>query len=118
MRPKMTPAEKHQTDTGEQRSNARYLPDDSVEVEVLADGRRLRGVVQDISVRGMRLALGDRCAVGSGVRLEHPVAGSFSGVCVWSSGDCVGIELAEPQREIERVLQCLCLLVGVRRPGR
>lgn len=111
----MTPAEKIHPEPAEQRKSPRYQPDEAIDIDLLADGRRLRAVVQDVSVRGMKLALPDGCSVGSPVKLEHPAAGSFRGICVWSTGRAVGIELLEPKREIERVLQCICLLIGLRK---
>ncbi|SMF79066.1 PilZ domain-containing protein [Tistlia consotensis] len=116
----MTPAEKFDPELAEQRKSLRYLPDEAIDIDLLTEGRRLRAVVQDVSVRGMKLALPDGCPdgspVGSPVMLEHPAAGSFRGVCVWSDERAVGIELVEPKREIERVLQCICLLIGLRKP--
>lgn len=109
----MTPAEKIHPDDAERRAGPRYQPEQTIDIELLADGRRSRAVVRDISLRGMKLAPADACAVGSRVLLEHPVAGSFHGVCIWRDEEEVGVELFEPAREIERVLQCLCLLVGV-----
>lgn len=112
----MTPAEKYEADQAERRSSPRYNPDDAIDIDLLTGGQRLRAVVQDVSVRGMKLALAADCPVGSAVRLEHPAAGSFRGVCIWREEDAIGVELVEPAREIERVLQCICLLIGLRSP--
>ncbi|MEX2630286.1 MAG: PilZ domain-containing protein [Tistlia sp.] len=120
----MTPAEQTRPEQAERRTADRHPPDEAIGIELLADGRRLRGIVRDVSVKGMKLALGEfdseswpegwaaGCPVGSRVLIEHPVAGTFRGVCIWSQGRELGIELLEPTREIERVLQCICLLIG------
>lgn len=112
----MTPAEKFEADQAERRSGARYDPDEAIDIDLLTGGRRLRAVVQDVSVGGMRLALAADCPVGSPVRLEHPAAGSFRGICIWRDDQAIGVEFVEPARQIERVLQCICLLIGLRSP--
>jgi hypothetical protein len=108
----MTPAEKFEPEQAERRSGSRYPSEEAVGIDLLNEGRRLRALVRDVSVDGMKLSLAEACAVGSPVLLEHPVAGSFRGVCVWSEQQEIGVELLEPAREIERVLQCICLLIG------
>ncbi len=98
----------------ERRGHPRYLPDDAIQIELEAEGRRFHATVDDISVRGMRLLTDERCAVGSAVALAHPGAGDFRGICVWVEDGAFGVELVEPKREIERVLQCICLMIGLR----
>lgn len=109
---KMTPAEKFEPEQAERRASSRYPCEDVVGIDLLTEGRRQPALVRDVSLEGMKLSLAGACAVGTPVQLEHPVAGSFRGICVWREQQEIGIVLIEPAREIERVLQCVCLLIG------
>ena len=107
-------SEEQTVDRAERRQWTRYQLQESTQIALHLGDQIISAQVEDISRRGMRLsAIGDLQA-GSVIELSHPVAGQFQGNCVWRGEDAIGIQLDVPASELERVLQCLCLLLNVK----
>jgi hypothetical protein len=86
-------------------------------------GEQLGGcVIEDISLGGARLRFDDAPPEGEAMILEHIVAGCFPGRIVWTKGNVAGFRFDQPERPLERELQCVALMIGgddtqsVRRP--
>lgn len=81
-----------------------------------------RCIIEDISLGGARLRFDDAPPDGEALILEHMVAGCFPGKIVWTEGTVAGFQFDQPERPLNRELQCVALMVGgddtqsVRRP--
>ena len=97
---------------GEDRSKSkRYLLDEQPPITATFEGRLYTCRILDVSMDGIRLRFEGDIPKGNVVALEHPTAGTLSGVCVWRDEDSMGVELQLPKRELERVLKCICLVL-------
>ncbi len=79
-------------------------------------------IIEDISLGGARLSFDRAPPDGEALILEHIVAGCFPGRIVWTRGNMAGYQFDQPDRPLERELQCVALMIGgddtqsVRRP--
>lgn len=100
-----------QMDENERRNHERHPITETTSLTVVTEAGSFPCVVEDLSFGGIRLRFdGDIPAVEE-LRLEHPTAGTFVGRCAWSGNRVVGVQFDEQEREIERALQCVALMV-------
>ncbi len=95
----------------ERRKSKRYMLDEQPPITATSGGRLYSCRILDVSLDGVRLRFERDIPKGNVVALEHPSAGTLCGVCVWRDEDTMGVELQLPQRELERLLKCICLVL-------
>jgi hypothetical protein len=95
----------------DRRKSKRYLLDEQQPITATSGGRLYACRILDVSMDGVRLHFERDIPQGNVVALEHPIAGTLCGVCVWRDADSMGVELQLPKRELERLLKCICLVL-------
>lgn len=96
----------------ERRRSPRFELDGNTPLVLNSDGRSYSCAIEDISVDGLRLHFEGSTPKKGAVSLEHPAIGVLQADCVWSTSDDVGVMLDEPERDLQRVLQCVSLIVN------
>ncbi len=97
---------------GEDRRNSkRYLVEDQPPITATSGGRLYTCRILDVSMDGIRLRFDTQMPSGKVIALDHPSAGTLCGICVWRDSATMGVELQLPQRELERLLKCICLVL-------
>ena len=95
----------------DRRKSRRYPTTEHAPVTVTSGGKIYAGHVEDISLDGIRLRFRDDVPDGRVVALDHPVAGTLCGSCVWRRPGELGVELQLPKAGLERALRCICLVL-------
>lgn len=95
----------------ERRNYERHPIMETTSLTVVTDGGRFPCVVEDLSFGGVKLRFEAAVPDVDELRLEHPLAGTFVGRCVWQGDDIIGVEFDQKEREIEQALQCVALMV-------
>ena len=93
------------------RREARYPLRQAALVDLRIGSVRLASLIEDVSMGGMGLNAPDGLLPAPNVVITHPVLGTLAGRCAWQAGGRMGIALVAPQRELERVLQVLYLVM-------
>jgi hypothetical protein len=95
----------------ERRRAPRHAVEHAAPLPATAGGRVYSCGIEDISVSGIRLRFRGEAPEGRVIALEHPMAGTLCGACVWREGRHLGVEFQSPHGEVERVLRCVCLVL-------
>lgn len=95
----------------ERRRSLRFVLPRQEDITLVAEGTKYHGKLEDVSIGGAKLRLNGDSPPKGDFRLEHSVAGSIDGTCMWHDGTCVGVsfELTDPALQ----LISLCLRQGV-----
>ncbi len=94
------------------RAHERHPVTAKTSVTVVTDAGTYPCVVEDLSFGGIRLRFYGAVPDVRELRLEHPTAGTFVGRCAWSGGAVMGVQFDQQEREIERALKCVALMVS------
>ena len=81
-----------------QRMNARWL------AELSTDGKRMPCIVEDISVGGAMLHVGEQLREGDAVSLTIVDFGPITGAVAWRRGDRIGLRFDEQQSSTAVIL--------------
>ncbi len=102
----------------ERRRYARCAIDQPTSVTLTAAGRDYPCALADVSLCGARISLGQGAEVipNGTVRLTHAEAGAIEAETIWHAGGTAGIAFEEPQRELERALQCISMTLHPDKP--
>lgn len=95
----------------ERRKSRRYAAPDRSPITATAGGKVYNCYVEDISLDGIKLRFQDDMPQSRVIALDHPVAGTLCGSCVWRQPGELGVELQLPKAGLERVLRCICLVL-------
>lgn len=95
----------------ERRRAPRHAVAHDAPLTATSGGRVYSCGIEDISLSGLRLRFRAEAPAGRVIALEHPMAGTLCGACVWREGQHLGVELQSPHGEVERVLRCVCLVL-------
>lgn len=98
-------------DSSERRRGDRLPVEKRPRLTATSGGRSYDCQVLDVSVHGMRLRFPDAVPDGNVIALDHPVAGTICGRCVWRNGEELGVELLVPSTDLERILRCVYLVI-------
>lgn len=96
----------------ERRHWMRVAPDKQTGIALYAGNRRYDCRVENVSLSGIMLRLTPQAMPEGEVRLEHPSAGTFTGTAAWRRGGTLGIAFPRPERELDRALQCVSLIMA------
>ena len=107
-----TPANKAPRNAPERRCYTRLVPDSPTSIRLRAGERNYDCQVEDISLSGIKLRLKSKLPADERLLLEHKAGGSFVGRPVWRSQDTLGIAFDLPEKDLERALQCISILVN------
>jgi hypothetical protein len=104
-----------QTAIQDEHAERRHWPRHELEeppiLTVLADGRSYDCQVIDLSLGGARLRFtGDKPRHGE-FTLQHHTAGDLRCKRTWRRNGVAGIAFHDPDRMLERLLQCICLML-------
>lgn len=92
------------------KSDRRAVPERRP-IVAMAGGKVYTCFIEDISPHGVRLSFERTMPEGNVIALDHPIAGTLCGVCAWRDEVNMGVELQFPHGEMERILQCICLVL-------
>jgi len=95
----------------ERRRSLRFVLPRQEDIVLHAEGTEYRCKLEDVSIGGAKLRLTGDLPTPSGFRLEHAVAGSIEGTCMWHDGGSIGV--AFPLTDPALRLISLCLRQGV-----
>ena len=95
----------------ERRKSRRHPTAEHAPVTVTSGGKVYTCYVEDISLNGIRLRFQDDVPDSNVIALDHPVAGTLCGSCVWRKPGELGVELVFPKAGLERALRCICLVL-------
>lgn len=95
----------------ERRNHERHPFDEITSLTVVTEGGAYPCVVENLSFGGIKLCFEGPVPEVDELNLEHPRAGTFVGRCVWQRGSHMGVQFDLPDRDIERALQCVALMV-------
>lgn len=98
-------------DHKERRNHERHPFDEITSLTVVTEGGAYPCVVENLSFGGIKLRFEGPVPEVDELNLEHPRAGTFVGRCVWQHGSLMGVQFDLPDRDIERALQCVALMV-------
>ena len=95
----------------ERRRSLRFVLPRQEDVILTVGGQQYQGKLEDVSIGGAKLYLGEDLPAAAEVSLEHELAGTIVGACKWHSGKSIGIcfDLSDPALR----LISLCLRQGV-----
>ena len=93
----------------DRRKSRRHPVADHAAVTAKSGGKVYTCHVEDISLGGLRLRFRDEVPESGVIALDHPIAGTLCGSCVWRQPGRIGVELQLPKAGLERVLRCICL---------
>lgn len=107
----MAPAPDPDSDAAERRRGDRLPVETRPHMTATSGGQSYDCEVMDVSVHGMRLWFPASIPKGNVLALDHPVAGTICGRCVWRKDDEIGVELLVPSTDLERILRCVYLVI-------
>lgn len=96
----------------ERRCYSRLAPDSPTSIRLRAGQRHYDCQVEDISLSGIKLRLKSKVPADDRLLLEHKAGGTFVGRPVWRGNDTLGIAFELPEKDLERALQCISILVN------
>lgn len=76
-----------------------------------AGGQDYRCRIVNVSVGGLKLRFEGPAPTGPVINLFPPLSDPVAGICVWTEGEELGLELLLPEREPERTLRTLSLVL-------
>ncbi|MHC4984480.1 MAG: PilZ domain-containing protein [Planctomycetota bacterium] len=107
-----TPSDETPRRDPERRCYSRLVPDSPTTIRLSAGERRYDCQVEDISLSGIKLRPMSKLPADDRFVLEHKAGGKFVGKPVWRSRTALGIAFELPEKDLERALQCISILVN------
>jgi PilZ domain len=95
----------------ERRRSLRFVLPRQEDIVLRAGGAEYHGKLEDVSIGGAKLRLTGDLPPASDFSLEHAVAGTIEGTCMWHDGGSIGV--AFPLSDPALRLISLCLRQGV-----
>jgi len=96
----------------DRRCYSRLVPDSPTTIRLSAGERHYDCQVEDISLTGIKLRLMSKLPADDRLLLEHKAGGTFVGRPVWRGRFTLGIAFQLPEKDLERALQCISILVN------
>jgi hypothetical protein len=107
-----TPSDQTSRRDPERRCYSRLVPDSPTTIRLSAGERYYDCQVEDISLSGIKLRLMSKLPADPRLVLEHKSGGKFVGRPIWRSRYTLGIAFELPEKNLERALQCISILVN------
>ncbi len=107
-----TPSDEKPRHDPERRCYSRIVPDSPTTIRLCAGERRYDCQIENISLSGIKLRLMSKLPADDTFELEHKAGGKFVGKPVWRSRTALGIAFELPEKDLERALQCISILVN------